>query len=110
MTKKILKISVFLVFFILLMGYAFFISKNLILGVKIKNVKIERSNQSEIIRISGNAKNAKNLILNGREILIDPQGNFNDRIALLKGYNIIEIQAKDKFENVDKKNYKLMGK
>jgi len=61
-----------------------------------------------IIKITGNAKNAINLTLNGREISVDQAGNFNETIALLPGYNIISIIAKDKFGYVDEKNYKLI--
>ena len=63
---------------------------------------------TSIEKIIGNAKNATNLTLNGREISVDQEGNFNETIALLPGYNIINITAKDKFGYVDKKNYKLI--
>ncbi|MFH1200828.1 MAG: hypothetical protein V1484_00660 [bacterium] len=61
-----------------------------------------------IIKLTGIAKNAINLTLNGREISVDQSGNFSETIALLSGYNIIDIKAKDKFGYVDEKNYKLI--
>ena len=64
----------------------------------------------KIVKITGNAENAKNLTLNGREISIDQAGNFNETIALLSGYTIITIEAKDKFGYKDEKNYQLIGK
>lgn len=108
--KKIVKISAFSVFFIFIIFYAFFIAKDLILGVKIKDVNIKdgATVSDNILKISGNAKNAINLTLNDREISIDQAGNFNETIALLLGYNIISVKAKDKFGHVDEKNYKLM--
>ena len=36
------------------------------------------------------------------------KGNFNETIALLLGYNIINIKAVDKFGHKDEKNYKLI--
>ena len=110
--KKIVKIAGLSVFFILIIFYAFFVSKDLIFGVKIKNVNlIDGSTSSEnVIKVTGNAINAINLILNGREISVDQQGNFDETIALLPGYNIINIKAKDKFGYIDEKNYKLMYK
>ncbi len=60
------------------------------------------------MKVTGNAKNATSLTLNGREISIDREGNFGETIALLSGYNIINIKARDKFGYIDEKNYKLI--
>lgn len=110
-TKKIFKIVAISVFLIFIVIFAFFRSKDLLFGVKIKNVNIidgQVITESNIIKISGNAKNAKELILNGRAISIDQEGNFNETIALFSGYNIVSIVAKDEFGNIDEKIYKLM--
>ncbi len=108
--KKILQISFLSVFFLFIVVYALFRSKDLIFGVKIENVNIKGGARVEnnILAVTGNAKNAKNLTLNGREISVDVKGNFNETIALLSGYNIINIKAKDKFGYVDEKNYKVI--
>lgn len=108
--KKILKISSIIILFLFIIIFAFFRSKNLIFGVKIKNVNITDNAKvkESVMNITGNAKNAVSLILNGREISINQQGNFNETIALLSGYNIIEIKAQDKFGHIDEKNYKLI--
>ena len=108
--KKILKIVTFFVFFLFIVIYASLRSRDLILGVQIKNVNIVDGAKvtNSILRVTGNAKNAINLTLNGREISIDQEGNFNETIALLGGYNIINIKAKDKFGYSDEKNYKLI--
>ena len=107
-----LKIIIIFVFFILIIIYALFVSKDLIFGVKIKNVNlVDGATMTEsVVKINGNAKNAIKLILDGREISVDQAGNFNETIALLPGYNIINIRAQDKFGYVDEKNYKLMFK
>ncbi len=107
--KKILQIGTLFIFFLLIFGYASFVSHNLIVGVKIKNVNLVDGAKviNSVQEITGNAKNATNLILNGREISIDENGNFNETIALLSGYNIINIKARDKFGYVDEKNYKV---
>ncbi len=110
--KRILKISSLSILFIFIVVYAFFNAKNLILGVKIKNVKIERRTGDEIniIKMTGNAKNAKTLTLNGRNISINQDGNFDETILLLPGYNTLDIKAEDKFGYKDEKNYQLIGK
>jgi hypothetical protein len=108
--KKILKISSLSIFFLFIIVYAFFTSKDLIFGVKITNVNIVDGAKvtENALEIKGNARNAINLTLNGREISIDKDGNFNETIILLPGYNIVTIKAKDKFGHIDEKNYKLM--
>ena len=110
--KKIVKIGGLSIFFILIIIFAFIGSKDLIFGVKIRNVNITDgiTVTENIIKLTGNAKNAINLTLDGREILIDERGNFSETIALLSGYNIINIRVKDKFGYVDEKNYKIMYK
>lgn len=109
--KKILKIASLSVFFILLVAYAFFRSKDLIFGVKIKNVNLADNTTitNSILKLAGNARNAIFLSLDGREISVDQQGNFNETIALLPGYNIIDIRAQDKFGYVDEKNYQIIN-
>ncbi|MFA6353828.1 MAG: hypothetical protein WCW93_02765 [Candidatus Paceibacterota bacterium] len=109
-TKKIIKIGGFSLFFILIIIYVIIGSKDLIFGVKIKNVNlVDGATVTEnIIQITGNAKNAINLTLDGREISIDEQGNFDETIALLAGYNIINIKARDKFGYIDEKNYHII--
>jgi hypothetical protein len=110
--KKIVKIAGLTVFFILIIGYALFVSKDIILGVKIKNVNLtdDAVVTESVLKITGTAKNAINLTLDGREISVDQQGNFDETVALLLGYNIINIRAQDKFGYVDEKNYKIIFK
>jgi hypothetical protein len=105
-----IKIVCFFVFFLLIVVYALFRSKDLIFGVKIRNVDIVNGATvtDPNLDITGNARNAINLTLDGREISVDQQGNFNESIALLPGYNIISIRAQDKFGDVDEKNYQLI--
>ena len=108
--KKILKISAVLFFFIFIFGYSFFRSYDLIFGVKIKNVNLvdDAKTESSVLTISGNAKNATKLVLNGREISIDMAGDFEETVALLLGHNVINIRAEDKFGHIDEKNYQVM--
>ena len=115
--KKIVKITGFSIFFLLILIYAFFNSKDLIFGVKIRNVNLNglpaqsgSTVTNNVMEIKGVAKNAIFLSLDGREISVDQKGNFDETIALLPGYNIISIKAKDKFGDVDEKNYQLIYK
>ncbi len=113
--KKIVKIAGLSLFFLLIAVYAFFRSKDLVFGVQIRNVDINGAPiqsgatiADNTMEITGNARNAVDLTLDGREISIDQAGNFDETIALLPGYNIISIRAQDKFGHTDEKNYQLM--
>ncbi|MCX6703277.1 MAG: hypothetical protein NTV02_01120 [Candidatus Zambryskibacteria bacterium] len=50
-----------------------------------------------LIEIKGVAKNTSVLRLNDRPLYTDKLGNFKDSLLLLPGYNIIKLQAEDKF-------------
>lgn len=107
--KKNLILGSIIAFSLFVITYAFFKAEDLIFGVKIKDVNIENQTffETNKIEISGNARHATELVLNGREISIDKDGNFKEDIAPLIGYNIVNIKAKDKFGHEDEKNYKL---
>ncbi|MEK7219066.1 MAG: hypothetical protein AAB687_00125 [Patescibacteria group bacterium] len=109
--KKTVQITSLVIFFLLIIVYAFFRSHDLIFGVKIKNVNMVDGTKIEnkIQKITGNAKNATKLTLNGREISIDQRGNFDETIVLLKGYNMVNIRAQDKFGYVNEKNYQIIN-
>lgn len=109
-SKKILKIVLLSAFLLFIIIYSFFRAKDVVLGVKIIDVNIVDGQKvtDNILKITGNARNAVSLTLNDRIISIDQKGNFNETIALLSGYNVISIKAKDEFGNSDEKNYKLI--
>lgn len=108
--KKILKIGSVSLFFLLIVIFGFFRSKDLIFGVKIKNVNIIDGSKVDysVMKITGNARNATFVALNDREISINQAGNFDESFALLLGYNIINIKARDKFGYTDEKNYQII--
>jgi hypothetical protein len=108
--KKTLTTGIIIFFGLFILVFVFFQFRNVIFGIKIENVNIVDGStiKENPLNLTGVAKHAVFLSLNGREIVIDKDGNWNETIALLPGYNIIEIEAKDKFGNTDRKNYKLM--
>ena len=76
-------------------------------GVQI-SAKIDKGGTSPLVEVSGNAKNAKVLTLNGREIFIDKDGSFTESIALLPGFSVLTIDAKDKFGNSNEKKMQVV--
>jgi len=53
--------------------------------------------QNSYIDVMGRAKNITSISLNNRQIFIDENGKFRENLLLGRGYNIIEMQAQDKF-------------
>lgn len=82
----------------------------LVNGVQIKEAKIEQINDSSLAVVSGVAKNATYISLNGREIFIDKDGSFREAIALIPGYSVITIDAMDKFEKSAEKKFQMVYK
>ncbi len=81
----------------------------LVKGVKIE-ADIEQKDGSSIATISGNANKATYIALNGREIFIDKTGNFSEVVAILPGYSVITLNAKDKFGKTDEKKFEMVKK
>ena len=78
-------------------------------GVQIV-AKIERSDNTTLAKVSGVAKNATYISLNGREIFIDKDGSFSEPIALIPGFSVVTIDATDKFGNNQEKKFQLVYK
>lgn len=76
-------------------------------GVRIV-AKLEQKTDSPMTIISGTADKATVLTLNGREIFIDKQGNFSESIAVLPGYSIISLNAKDRFGKTAEKTFEIV--
>lgn len=57
------------------------------------------------ISLSGVARQARELLINGRSVALDRSGHFSDAIILSPGYNIVEIALKDRFGKVETKTY-----
>lgn len=66
--------------------------------------------KNSLVEISGSARNISSISLDGRPIFIDEKGFFKENLLLAKGYNIIEVQAVDKFGKKVKKTIKVVLK
>ena len=55
-----------------------------------------------IIRISGEVEKESSLTVNGRDITIDKNGNFNQLLELAAGLNALEFTAQDRFGKIAK--------
>lgn len=102
-------VRVFIVFFalILILGYSIYATHDLMLGPEI--IIIEPSNEHSFatssITIRGIAKRSQNIILNGKSITVDENGNFKEVTLLAKGYNVFSLIAQDRLKR--QKEYRL---
>jgi len=62
------------------------------------------------IDVRGVAKNVTKLTLNSREIMQDEKGNFEEKLLLSYGYNILTIDGWDKFGRMTEKKIEMIYK
>jgi len=76
-------------------------------GVEIEAI-IEKTNDSSLVEVSGKASKATYITLNGREIFVDKEGNFSESIAILPGFSVVTLNAKDKFGKTAEKKFEMV--
>lgn len=84
---------------VFVVGYALFQARKIVSG---PSIKVETPQNGQIvhenpIEVTGIAKNINSISLDDRAIFIDEKGVFREKLLLYPGYNIIEIDAKDRF-------------
>ncbi|MEI6042202.1 MAG: hypothetical protein WCQ00_01385 [bacterium] len=79
-------------------SYAGFQSKKIISGpqITIQSPSTTSANNSAV-DVKGIVKNVSVIMLNDRLIPIDEFGQFKEKVLLYPGYNVIKLEAKDKF-------------
>lgn len=94
-----LKIFLSAIVVLLILGYAYHRTEDLIRGPRITITAPVNGEtvDAHLLRISGTIKNSAALTINGQSILTDNLGEFNGDILLARGYNAIEVRAEDKF-------------
>lgn len=99
-TPAFVKIVLALIAIIAVVSYVFFNSRVFIAGPKISVSSPENGSSTDknVVEIVGNTENTSAISINDRPILIDESGNFKESLLLVPGYNIIMIEAQDKFD------------
>lgn len=93
--------------------YGLIRSENIILGPSIKVLEVKnQEGTNAVFNVVGEVSNSNFLSINDRQIFPDELGRFESLIVLPKGYNIIELYARDKRNNqklinieINTKNY-----
>jgi hypothetical protein len=98
-TKFYLKAIVIGLSLLIIFGYGLYEVWNYATGPEIL-VSTPTNGQSvseSLITITGRVKNTKIITLNDRPIVVDPAGNFNEKVLLSYGYNALVLKAEDRF-------------
>jgi len=98
--KKILTFGITAILTISVIGYAYFSMRDFLRGpvVRFSAPKNGETVTSQVLEVSGTSQNLSYLKLDGRKIFTDKNGNWSEKLILAPGYNIIEADAKDRFE------------
>lgn len=97
---------------VLIVGYSIFQAQKILGGPKITVLSPINgaTYTTALIEIKGIAKNTSTLLLNDRPLYTDKAGNFSDTLLPTEGYNIIKLEAKDKFGSETKKMIEIIYK
>lgn len=98
-----------LVLFVFIGVFAYMKMSFIMKGIQIE-ASIEHNDDTSLAKITGKAKNATFISLNGREIFIDKDGSFNESLALIPGLSVITINAQDKFGKSKEKKFQMVYK
>jgi hypothetical protein len=99
-----LKITISTAIVVIVLAYIVFNSRFLIKGPNIEELNIydgQIFEEENLIEITGKAYNISFISLNGRQIFIDEENNFNEKLLLTNKINPIEIYTEDKFGKTD---------
>ena len=56
-----------------------------------------------LVTVAGTATNIARISLDDRQIFVDKQGNFSEKLLVPPGYTIIKLAAQDKFGRTTEK-------
>lgn len=98
-SKTLLTIFISGFFVVIIVGYALFSARHLLAGpvIEIQYPHDGDVLSSNFLEIRGVTENLNYVSLNDRQIFIDSDGNFKEKLLLYPGVTIIKLYGKDKF-------------
>ena len=108
--KNNIGILLSLIFFGLFILYAGFEAIKVALGPSLTVLSPEEfmSVKDPLIEVKGKVKRAAYITVNDRQIFADLNGNFSVELLLPKGYSIIKVMVKDRFDKEVVRNISLL--
>ena len=110
--RKLVTLIILLIVILIIGGYGYFRSRDYLTGPIVRvDTPLDGKTQTEaLIVVRGFSKNVSFLTLNGNKIFVDELGEFKEQLLLFPGYNIITLEAKDRFGRQTKKTLELVYK
>ncbi len=98
-SKIALKVFFSIFIGVIVVGYSLFSARHIIKGPAIvilspQNGELAKDN---FVEIKGKSENINYISLNDRQIFIDDEGNFKEKLILYEGENTLKLYGKDKF-------------
>ncbi len=108
----IIRKSLLISLFIIILGYSIFQAQKIIKGpsIEIFSPKTGTTYSQTLIEVEGVAKNVAYLNMNGRAIFTDKTGYFKEKFLLSPGYNVIKLDAQDKFKKYTEEKLEIVLK
>ena len=109
--SKLLRIGLFVLVAVIVVGYATFRSLPYVRGPVINIFQPVNGStiSSTTVEIVGRAERVNAISINGNPISIDESGNFKETLVVFKGMNFITIVAQDQFKRVEKTVLTIRG-
>jgi len=99
---------IFFAFLLVILLYTYFEAQNLLFGPQIfLGTQSSITVKTERIDIKGSVKNVSFLSLDGRPLLVDSTGAFDEVMLLAKGLNIFTFSAQDRFGRTSEKKLRV---
>lgn len=107
--RKIIKWILVGILVATVVGYSCFVLYGYIRGprVTISTPESGFATTTPVITIAGHAVHISTLSINGLDVPSDLDGNFQSRLILAEGYNIMKVAAKDRYGRVVEKTIEL---
>lgn len=108
----IIRKSLLIFLFVIIITYSVFQAQKIIRGpsIEIFNPKTGTTYSQTLIEVEGVAKNISYLNMNGKPIFTDKTGYFKEKYLLSPGYNVIKLDAQDKFKKYTEKKIEVVLK
>lgn len=109
---RYVKLGSILVALLIIGGYVAFQARGLITGPQILVTFPENGAtlSQSLVTVTGTASAITHLSLNDRPIHTDTQGNFAEELLLAPGYNVVTVEARDRFGRETKEVLELIHK
>lgn len=110
--KTYLKFGLLGLLFVFIGLYSLFQVKALAKGVdlEVKGIEDGAVLDHNTVQLKGLALHANHITINDKEVHVDKESNFSEELVLSPGYNIIAIEAQDKFNKKTEKIYRVFYK